>query len=284
MLGRHALVPEDPAELVDTIEAAHHQALEVKLQRDAQEERDVERVVVGRERPRRRTAGDRLHHRRLDLQEPARVQERADRLDEAGPEPEHFADAGVHEEVHVPLAVPRLHVPQPVPFLRQRPDRLREEAPGLDLDGQLARSRAHEVASHAHEISHVQVGEARIGVSEDVGPRVELDRAGLVEHMGEAGLAVVPDRHDASRRAHRPRSAEFLVRGGVPPGVQQTRPVRHWESGAEWIDPRGAQGPELLVAPADDLVPGRGSLAVHRSRRLVRHPLPISAPRTGTPR
>ena len=82
VLGRDALVAEDPADLVDAVEAAHDQPLEVELRRDAQVEVHVERVVVGHERPRRRAAGDRLHHRRLDLEEAARVEERADRLDE----------------------------------------------------------------------------------------------------------------------------------------------------------------------------------------------------------
>ena len=75
VLRRDPLVAEVAVDLVDALEAADDQALQVQLGRDAQVEVHVERVVVGDEGPRRGAAGDRLHHRRLDLEEAARVEE-----------------------------------------------------------------------------------------------------------------------------------------------------------------------------------------------------------------
>ena len=75
-----ALVAEDASQLVDPIDAADHGPLEVELQRDPQRHVDVERVQVGGEGTRRRTAVDELQRRRLDLQEPQPVQ-RLDRRD-----------------------------------------------------------------------------------------------------------------------------------------------------------------------------------------------------------
>ena len=49
------------------------------------------------------------------------------------PEPEDLAHLGIDDEVHVALAVARLDVLEPVPLLGQRPERLGEERPGLDL-------------------------------------------------------------------------------------------------------------------------------------------------------
>ena len=66
--GADALVAEDPPDLVDPLEAADDEALEIQLQRDAQVESQVERVVVGQEGPRRRAARDLLQDRRLDFQ------------------------------------------------------------------------------------------------------------------------------------------------------------------------------------------------------------------------
>ena len=62
-----ALVAEDPADLVDLLDAADQQPLQVQLQGDAQEQVDVERVVVRDERPGRGPAGDGVQRRRLDL-------------------------------------------------------------------------------------------------------------------------------------------------------------------------------------------------------------------------
>ena len=92
--GRHALVAEIAIDLVDALEAADHQALEIQLRRDAQVHVHVERVVVRDERPRGRAAGDRLHHRRLDFDEIARVEEVAQVAHDARALAEHLARLG----------------------------------------------------------------------------------------------------------------------------------------------------------------------------------------------
>ena len=55
--GVEALVAEDAADLEDPVHAADDQPLERQLERDPQVHVDVERVVVGDERLRRRAAG-----------------------------------------------------------------------------------------------------------------------------------------------------------------------------------------------------------------------------------
>ena len=74
---RQPLVAEIAVDLVHALEAADDQPLEIELRRDAQVHVDVERVVMRQERPRDRAAGDRLHHRRLDLEEVERIEEAA---------------------------------------------------------------------------------------------------------------------------------------------------------------------------------------------------------------
>ena len=128
VLGRDPLIPEVTIDLVDAFEPADGQPLEVQLGRDAQEQVDVERVVMRDERPGQRAAGDRLHHRRLDLEEAARVQEPADAGDHARARLEHPPRLRIDDEIEVALAVARLDVGQPVPFLRQRQQALRQKA------------------------------------------------------------------------------------------------------------------------------------------------------------
>ena len=81
MAGRDAFVAEIPVDLEYPLETAHHQPLQEQLRRDAQEEPHVERVVVRREGPCHGATRDRLHHRRLDLQEIALDEEAADVVD-----------------------------------------------------------------------------------------------------------------------------------------------------------------------------------------------------------
>jgi len=175
VLRRDPLVAEAPVDLVHALEAAHDEALEVQLGRDAQVEVHPERVVVGPERPRDRAAGDRLHHRRLDLEEAARLEEGAERAHEPRAQPEDLARLRVDDQVHVPLAVARLHVLEAVPLLGQWPERLGEERERLDRHRQLAGPRPEQLARDADEVAEVEVGEARVLVAELVGARVELE-------------------------------------------------------------------------------------------------------------
>ena len=71
---RNPFIPEAPIDLVHPLEAAHHQPLEIQLRRDPKVERHIERVMVRHEWPGARATGQWLHHRRLDLEIPARVE------------------------------------------------------------------------------------------------------------------------------------------------------------------------------------------------------------------
>ena len=75
---RDALVTKDPPDLVHPFHAADNQALEVQLQRNAQVELHIERVVVSDERPGVRTARLDMEHRGLDLDEPQAMQRAAE--------------------------------------------------------------------------------------------------------------------------------------------------------------------------------------------------------------
>ncbi len=171
----------------------------------------------------------------------AGVQERPDGLDQATPEPEHVAHAGIDQEIDVALAVAGLHVLEPVPLLRQRPRRLREERPGLHLDGELAGAGAHQVPGHPDEVRHVQLREPGVPLAEDVGARVELDRAGLVEEVREAGLAVMADGHDTSGDADRPRRREARPPARCPSGRGAGPPSARPGSGSR-TGPRPRRG------------------------------------------
>ena len=130
VLAREAFVAEVAADLEHLVHAADQQALEVKLQRDAQIEIAAERVVIGLERLRRRAAGNRLHHRRLDLHEAAVVEELADLADDLAALEEDFLHLRVGHQIEVALAVADLGVGQPVPLLRRRTQRLGQDDEG----------------------------------------------------------------------------------------------------------------------------------------------------------
>ncbi len=115
------------------------------------------------------------------------------------------AVAGVHEEVDVALAVAELGVFEAVVLVGQGEHGLGEEGDagllgrGGDVDGELAGAGAHEVAADADVVAEVEELVEGEGVLADVVfADVDLEALAVLLELGEAGLALEADGHDAS--------------------------------------------------------------------------------------
>ena len=211
---RQPLVAEAPVNLIDALEAAHHQPLQVQFRRNAQVEVAPQRVVVRDERPRRGAARNRMHHRRLNFEIAALVQELAQCRDDARAGAEHFADGGVHDEVEIALPIAGLQVREATVLLRQRPHGFRERREALGLHGQLALVRAHQRAMHPHDVAQIpQFLERPIGRSAHVVlADIALNAPAGILQSEEAGAPHHPAQHDAAGHRHRNRC---LAEGGL---------------------------------------------------------------------
>jgi hypothetical protein len=200
--GADAFVAEVAVDLVHALQATHGQALEVQLRRHAQVQVQVQRVVVGGERLGRRAAGDVMHHRRLDFQEVAVVQPRAHGADDLRALDEHRARLRGHDQVDVTLAVTLLDVGQAVPLVRQRAQRLGQQADRFGLDRQLAGLGTGQAAFDGDDVAHVPALEGGVGIAQHRALQEQLDAAGLVLDLREAGLAHDALGHQAAGHLH----------------------------------------------------------------------------------
>ena len=198
-----ALVAELAAELVDAVEAADDEHLEVELRGDAQEHVEVEVVVVRLERAGGRAAGDDVHHGRLNLEEAAGVQVGSEEGDDLRARLEDLPGVGVHDEVEVALAVALLLVLEAVVVLREHVEARREERHALRDDGELAGLRAGRAAADADDVAAVEdlrdLAEGLLAALVLVGLRHDLDLDALAVEVVEAELgARAADGHDAA--------------------------------------------------------------------------------------
>ncbi len=90
--GADALVAEVAVDLVDAVEASDDQSLQVQLRGDAEEEVDVELVVMRGEGAGCGSSGDLLHHRGFDFEVATVVEEGADGAEDCGALDEDLAD------------------------------------------------------------------------------------------------------------------------------------------------------------------------------------------------
>src|SRR5262249_9770445 len=245
VLGRKAFVAKHTPDLVHALETAHHEPLQVQLQSDAQIEVTVEHVVMGRERLRGPPAWDLLQHAGLYLQETQAVEQCPDCRDDTCPGCEHVANLGVGDQVQVALPVAQLHVAQAMPLLRQRPERLAQQAELLDPEAGLASlCRAHP-APRPDRPPGTQPQNPLVLPPADPAPRGdELDPPCPFLHPPKTPPPLAPPHHEPAGHRHGPGPA---VQGTIQKLERLSRRVRAVEVGCVRIDPFGNQALELLA-------------------------------------
>ena len=137
MLQIDSLVPEVAVDLEDPLEPPHHEPLQVELRGDTQVEVHAQGIVEGLERPCRGPARYGLHHGGFHLQKLPLDEKLPHGLDDPASKQEDLLDLVIHDQVDVPLPVPRLLVRQPVPLLRKGPQGLGQQPDIFRQKGQL---------------------------------------------------------------------------------------------------------------------------------------------------
>jgi len=161
MFYRNTFISETPVYFKDPFKPAHHEPLEVKLRGHPQVKIHSQGIVKSLERSGRSPPGYGLHHRRFHFQKIFINQKPPDGLDDLTPQHKNLFHMIIHDQVHVPLTVPRLHVCQPVPFLRQRTQRFTEKNKSFCQDRQFPGSGTEKATLYADMISNVHQFEDR---------------------------------------------------------------------------------------------------------------------------
>ena len=143
VLVRDALVAEVLADLVDPLQAADDEPLEVELGGDAEVEVGLELVRMRDERVRERAAVAWLEHRRLHLHEAFLVEVTADRRDDLRSRHERLARLLAHQQVDIALAVAKLGVLEAVERVGEGAADLRQQHELVDGKRRLPALRLH---------------------------------------------------------------------------------------------------------------------------------------------
>ena len=199
MAGIHTLVAEYAPQLIDPLDTAHDQPLQVQLRGYAQIHVYIQGVVVGDKRPGGGAAGDGVEHRGLHLHVASVLQEAADVADELGADDKVAAAILVDDKVHIALAVLKLRIGHAVELLRQRAQGLAQQHHGLDMYGYLLGLGLEHIAADADDVADVVLSEVgKLLLAHGVGAHIELYLAPAVLYMAEYGFAHAPFGHHAA--------------------------------------------------------------------------------------
>ncbi len=162
MVAVHSLIAEVLAYLVNTLEAAHDEALQVELGGDTHVHILIERIEVGDERTGRGTAGNHLQGRSLHLGIAGLIEHAAHGAQHGGTLQEGIFHTLVHHQVDIALAVAQLGVVELVVSHailifhdRKRFERFREQGQLLCMHRNLARLCTEHETADSDEVADV---------------------------------------------------------------------------------------------------------------------------------
>ena len=203
VLGVHALVPEDAANLIHPVHATHDQPLQGQLRGNAHIHINIQGVVMGDKGPGRSAASQGVQHRGLHLDIAHIVQIAAHELKELRPDQEVVLHVRVHHQVYVPLAVAEFLVLEAMELLRQGQKGLGEQGDVFRPDAHLPPLGAENLAVHTHDVPNVKFLEFLVNrLVHLVLAGVKLDAAVLILQIAEADLPHTPLAHEAARHLH----------------------------------------------------------------------------------
>ena len=186
MLCVHALVAEDAADLVHTLDAADNKAFEIKFGRYTQEHVDIQRIVMRYERTCGRAAGDGVKYGSFDLHVASAVEERADIAYEFRADLKIAAAVIAHDEVNIALAVFKLGAGHAVELLGQRTQALGEQRDRLDMHGNFLGLGLENEARNADYIADIVLAEVcKLLFGHRVLADVQLNRAAVILDVAE---------------------------------------------------------------------------------------------------
>ena len=147
-------------------------------------------------------AGDRVQHRRLDLDEAAVLEPSTQQADHPAAQPQDLAGPLVGPQVDLALAEAGLDVGDALPLVAEGPAGLGQEHPLADLHRQLALAGAHHRPASPRPSRRATASRSRRSRSVDLLEGEELDLARRVAQRGEGEPALGAHEHHPPGHRH----------------------------------------------------------------------------------
>ncbi len=204
MTGVDALVTEYTADLVNALQTADDQALQVQLKGDTKLHILIQRIEMRFKGSGSRTAGVLYQHGGLYLHEAQTVQIAANSADDLRTLQESVLNLRVHDQVHITLTIPHIGVRKSVELLRQDLQALREQGQCLHMNGGFACLRDKYIAGHTDDIADVQLLKFLIRLfTERVSGNIQLNVTLEVADVGKGSFTHDTFRHHTSGNRYR---------------------------------------------------------------------------------
>ena len=203
MTNGDTFVTEVTVDFEHTVETTDHQTLQVQFRRDTQVHVQVQGVVMGDERTRRRAARDHLHHWGFH-HKVAVDHELADTGHDLGANFEGLTGFIVRDEIQVALTIARFLILQAVEFVRQRAQGFGQQTQLGAVDRQFTGFGFEQFTFRAQDIAQVPLLELLVvdAFRQVVTGNVQLNTATNVLQGHEGGFTHDTTGHHAACNGH----------------------------------------------------------------------------------
>ena len=200
MTNGDTFVTEVTVDFEHTVETTDHQTLQVQFRRDTQVHVQVQGVVMGDERTRRRAARDHLHHWGFHFHKVAVDHELADTGHDLGANFEGLTGVIVRDEIQVALTIARFLILQAVEFVRQRAQGFGQQTQFGAVDRELAGLGFEQLTARGNDVAKVPLFELLVvdAFRQIVTGDVQLNAAANILQRNEGGFTHDTTGHHAA--------------------------------------------------------------------------------------
>ena len=190
MTGINPFITEHAADLIHSLQPADNQALEIELERNT----ELHILIKGVEMGFKRTCGSAAcighQHRGLHLDEALTVQIAANAADDSRALNESVLHLGIHDEIHIALAVTHVNIGQAVILLGEDLQALGEQRYLFCMDGDFTGFGFENIALNADDIADIQLFEIGIVfLADNITCHIALHDPLEILQAAEGGLA-----------------------------------------------------------------------------------------------
>ena len=184
MASGQTLVAEVAVDLIDPLEAANDQSLEVQLRGNTHIHIYIQRIVVGDKGTRHSAAGNHLQHGSFHFKKIRTVEVAANKVDNRGSGSKGIAHFRVNNQVNIALAIAHLLVGEAMEFIWQRTQGFGQQLVVIHLHIEVALARLVQLTGNTDDITQIN----GLGKRPRLFGDIELDsgRAVLNHHKGTA--------------------------------------------------------------------------------------------------
>jgi hypothetical protein len=203
MLSGYAFISVHTAKLIDFLQPAYDQTLQMKFQSNPHIKIHIKGIMVRNERPCTCSSGNGMQRRSLDFNVTSRIKEFPHCLEHSCALQKHPAHVRINYKVEIAVPIAKVNINQAMPLLRQGTKGFAKKSEFVYLNAYFSSSGAEHLTYYTYDVPDIQGCKKLVGsLTQGINFGINLDTPGKIQDIRESCLAVTAHCHQSACYPH----------------------------------------------------------------------------------